>query len=124
MKKNTLHITCIACLTIVLLSGCYYDNEEELYGTQPCETDHMSYQLDIVPIIETSCFPCHRNDVADGSVRLGNHSELMVWVNNGSLLGAIKHESGFSPMPKIGHKLSDCTIAKIESWIADGAPEN
>jgi hypothetical protein len=31
---------------------------------------------------------------------------------------------GFSPMPKSNAKLSDCTIAQLEKWIAQGAPNN
>lgn len=108
----------------LLATGCYYDNEEELYGISECETANMSYLLDIAPILALSCFPCHRNDVADGSVKLGSYSEVKIWVNNGALLGAINHESGFSPMPKVGGKLPDCTIEKIVSWIDAGAPDN
>jgi len=119
-------LLCVIAFGFILMknSGCYYDNEEELYGITECETANMSYQLDIAPIIELSCFPCHRNDVADGSVRLGSYNEVKVWVDNGALVGAINHQSGFAPMPKVGGKLSECTISKIESWIDAGAPDN
>jgi len=40
------------------------------------------------------------------------------------LMGTIKHESGWSPMPKNGNKLSDCKIQKIDRWILDGTPNN
>lgn len=122
--KNILLCAIAFCFTMLINTGCYYDNEEELYGISECETANMSYQLDIAPIIELSCFPCHRNDVADGSVRLESYNEIKVWVDNGALVGAINHASGFSPMPKVGGKLTDCKISQIESWIEAGAPDN
>ncbi|MBU3928662.1 MAG: hypothetical protein KKB74_12720 [Bacteroidetes bacterium] len=45
-------------------------------------------------------------------------------VNNGSLMGAIRHESGWSPMPKNTNQLDDCTIRKLEIWVANDTPNN
>jgi len=44
--------------------------------------------------------------------------------DNGTLIGTISWETGFENMPQGGDQLSDCNIAKIQSWVDDGAPNN
>lgn len=106
------------------VSSCYYDVEEELYPSIECMDENMSYQTDILPIIETDCFGCHSAAANFGNVTLEGYNNLLTYVNDGTLIGVIKHESGFSPMPKGAAKLLDCEIAKIEAWIIDGALDN
>lgn len=43
------------------------------------------------------------------------------FVDSGSFLGSIKHNSSYSAMPKDGSMLPDCQIKLIEKWVADGA---
>lgn len=114
----------IALLFIVGLSSCYYDVEEEIYPTTECTKADMSFQTDILPILEDNCYECHDAANNFGGITLEGHNQLKTYVNNGELLGVIKHESGFSPMPKNATKLLDCEIEKIEAWIIDGAPNN
>jgi len=40
------------------------------------------------------------------------------------LMGTIKHEAGYSAMPKNGMQLSDCKITQTQKWIDDGTPNN
>ncbi len=108
----------------ILLSGCYYDVEEELYPSIDCLTDNMSYANDIVPILTTDCYTCHSAAANFGNVTLEGYGELLQYVNDGSLLGVVSHASGYSPMPKGGAKLLDCEIEKIAVWIDDGALDN
>jgi uncharacterized membrane protein len=105
-------------------SGCYYDVEEELYTTSECQTADMSYQNDILPIIQENCYVCHAANVNFGNITLEGHQNLTVQANNGFLVGAIRHNEGFSPMPQNNSQLLECEIEKIESWINDGAPNN
>ena len=113
---------------IILLSlgfsACYYDVEEELYPTTGCETTNLSYSQDVLPILTNNCFSCHNQASNFGNVTLEGYDNLIVHVTSGRLLGAIKHESGFSPMPQNAAQLVQCDIEKIEAWIADGAPNN
>ena len=37
---------------MVAISSCYYDVEEELYPPTSCQTENMSLQNNIVPILE------------------------------------------------------------------------
>jgi len=112
-------------LTGTLLTGCYYDVEEELYpATVSCDTSNVTYSLTVKPIIDDNCIVCHSQASQQGSVVLETYNDIQVYASSGQLLGAIKHESGFSPMPQGGAKLSDCNILKIEKWVSSGIPNN
>lgn len=114
-------------LFLILLgtaNACYYDVEEELYPTLECETQDVTYTSTILPILQNNCYSCHNQAANNGNVTLEGHSNLLRYVNNGQLLGAIRHESGFSPMPQNAAQLVECDIAKIEAWIDAGAPNN
>ncbi|MBK8724346.1 MAG: hypothetical protein IPL95_19495 [Saprospiraceae bacterium] len=92
--------------------------------TNPCFTTDMSFSKNIVAIYKSStCLTsgCHSsNDL----VPLETYSVTKFLVDQKKLLWAIKREAGFSPMPKVGDKLSDCDISKIEAWINQGAKDN
>ncbi len=109
---------------VVIFSACYYDSEEKLYPTTDCVTANMSYQTNIVPILQRNCYVCHSAAVNTGNITLEGYGELIKHVNSGKLLGAINHDYGFTPMPQNAPKMVTCEIAKIEKWIADGAPDN
>ena len=121
MNKIWIVIVLFFCWT---LSGCFYDVEEELYPTIECSTEGLSFQADILPIIDTNCYSCHDAVSNFGGITLEGYNQLKTYVNNNELLGVIKHESGFSPMPKNTAKLLDCEIEKIEAWILNGSPNN
>ncbi len=116
-------IAVILAFAGLFAAGCYYDSEEDLYPGN-CDTANVSYSGDVVPIVNGNCQVCHSTAAALGGVRLEGYDAIKIWVNNGRLLGAIRHEQGFSAMPQNAAKLSACNIAKIEKWIADGAPNN
>jgi len=107
------------------LGSCYYDVEEELYPVSNCSTEVVSYKNDVDKILATNCYVCHKDDaIAGAGISLNSYSKIITYVNNGGLLGSIKHQAGYSPMPKSGTKLSSCDIQKIEKWVADGSLDN
>ena len=117
----------ILALALSLLSGCYYDNEQELYpdgGGTACDTVNVSYASTVLPIIQSQCYVCHEQSVRFGNVNLEGYENVRIYANNGRLYGAIAHLSGFSFMPQGRNKLPDCQIAQIKSWIDNGAPNN
>lgn len=122
MVRQTIKVLLITA--VISVAGCYYDNEEDLYPSNPCVTDNMSYSTDIAPILQTNCYTCHSSGSNLSGILLDNHAGLKTYIDNGRLLGAINHASGFSPMPQNAAKLSACNISKIESWAAAGAPNN
>lgn len=116
----------IFILSLFLITSCVYNNEEDLYPSSDCETDNVSYQDVVIPIMENNgCIGCHNTTFPQGSVNLDNYDDVKISVDNGSLLGSIKHSDGFKPMPLNSTSTIDqCDIDKIESWIYDGAQNN
>ena len=127
MKTKTLK-TLISFVMLTFLgyhfSSCYYDVEEELYPMLTCDTTNVSYSNDILPIVKTNCYRCHDAANNFGGITLEGYVRLKDIVDKGRILGAIKQETGFSPMPKNSPKLIDCDIMKLEKWISEGAVNN
>lgn len=113
----------LAILTL-LLSSCYYDVEEELYGPLDCVPANVSFKNDVVPIMDNYCNSCHNKANQSGGVRTDNYNEIKIVANNGRLLGSIKHEDGYTAMPQGVETLSSCSVSKIEVWITEGTQNN
>jgi hypothetical protein len=114
----------ILIVGMVTLAGCYYDVEEELYLDTGCDTTDVTYSGTVLPIIEGRCYKCHDQVNNNGNVTLEGYDNLKRYANNGQLLGAVKHQAGFSAMPKNESPLLSCEIEKIEKWIDDGGLNN
>ena len=107
--------------------SCYYDNEEELYPATTCNAENISYNSDVLPILNSKCLTCHNTVSAPSignNINMEGYNNLKVYINNNKFIGAIRHSNGFSPMPKGSSKLPACEILKIESWVNAGSPEN
>ena len=111
---------------VILVSSCYYDVQEELNPVTgvECDTSDVSYATDIQPIFEANCFTCHSEAAALGGVVLEGYDNVQVVANDGRLLGAVNHESGFTPMPQDAPQLGDCNLAMINAWVNAGALNN
>lgn len=107
----------------VLPSGCYYDNEEDLYagGTGACDTVSVSYSADIQPILAANCYECHSDGSNVAGFTFDAHAELKNYADGGSLVARINDAS--NPMPPSG-LLSSCDREKIEAWVKAGAANN
>lgn len=110
----------------LVVTGCYYDNEEDLYpaSNNTCDTTNVSYNTTVVPVLQNNCYVCHDAATKSGNIALDTYDDLKRIVDNGKFWGTINHESGFVAMPQNGNKLSDCTLSKIHAWINTGAPNN
>lgn len=86
-----------------------------------CDTTNVTLSGTVMPIFDNYCNGCHSGSVPQGNIDLSKYTGIKPTVDNGSLLGSVKHASGYVAMPEGGNKLSDCNIAKIEKWIALGA---
>lgn len=128
MKSNKLILSfALTGMTLVGLTGCYYDKEEILYPGGTCDTANVTYSGTVSGIINTNCNVCHSTASANasgGGIQLDTHAKLKVYVDNGKLMGSINHAGGYSPMPKNATKLSSCDIAKIQAWVNAGALNN
>lgn len=119
MKKPVYYIFLFA-----LFMGCYYDVEEDFRMDTECNTDNITYSEDILNIVSNRCYKCHAASLNLGNVTLEGYDKISIYVNSGRLLGAIRREPGYSPMPQNESMLPDCDIRKIETWVNDGAPNN
>lgn len=103
-------------------TGCYYDNEEELYGLNGCDTTAVSYRNDILPILDNNCYNCHdANTFSVSGYQMDSYALIQNYVSSGALVDRIS--SSNSPMPPSG-KMDQCNINKIKAWVNAGAPDN
>ena len=95
-------------------------------NTITCDTiGAISYTTQIRPILTNWCNSCHAGTAPNGGgISLSSHAGVKAAALDGSLLGSVKQESGYSAMPQTGNKLSNCDIAKIQKWVDAGAPSN
>ena len=124
MKKTIIAfgVSASCMLALFIPSGCYYDNEEDLYGTVTCDTTALSYKNDIVPILNIYCYACHvPNSGQAGATEFDTYSGLQPLVQN----VVLRMEDPFSPMPPTtSPQPSACDIAKIKAWVNAGALDN
>jgi mono/diheme cytochrome c family protein len=80
--------------------------------------------LTIEPIIAQNCYTCHGILEPSSGIPLEGYANLKAKVDDERLIGAIRHQSGYSYMPKDAPALSECNILKIEKWVAEGAQDN
>jgi hypothetical protein len=123
--KDLLHAFFLL-IFVFTFHSCYWDNEEDLYPSSGsnCDTTQVTYSGTIAPIMSTYCNSCHNTATANGGVITDTWTGLSTVVNNGKLYNAVNWVDGVNNMPQGGQKLSDCNLAKINKWIADGAPDN
>jgi len=133
MKKITLFLTGLALVGLLVSSGCYFDNLQELHPelllNSNCDTTAtMSFQTHIKPILSNSCGAnnsCHNSQSASGSVVLETYAGVASALNSGKLLSSINWDGNASQMPKDSpSKLNNCSIAQIQKWVDAGAPNN
>ncbi len=128
--KNSLKIAFVSAvtLTIALLSpSCKYENEQSFKPS--CDSTKVKFSATILPLIVKNCqgSDCHSSNNQIGNRSITTYLEvkdMMTDPANNNLLGVIKHQPGFSRMPKNRVKLDDCTIAKVQHWVDEGALNN
>jgi mono/diheme cytochrome c family protein len=121
MKISLTFWTSLLCL--MLLGGCYYDNEEDLYlGSSGCDTTHVSYSTTLAPIFSANCNSCHSGGAPSGNLTTDTYESVKL--NISRIRGAVNHESGYSPMPQNGNQLDACERSKIQAWINQGMQNN
>jgi len=121
--------TIIILLITVVFTSCYYDNKEELYPqdlTNVCDTTAVTYSGTVAVIMTSSCSTvgCHVGSLPASGIAFDNYTTVKAYADNGHLMGTIKHETGYSPMPKAAQQLTDCQIAQLDAWINAGALNN
>jgi hypothetical protein len=124
LKLKNLSFLLIICASVLVVMSCDDEDDPE---PGACETENLTYDNWAKDYIDGSCATagCHDADFAANMVPFGmfDYESTKAAVGFDRIIGSIKRETGFSPMPKGGAMVSDCNISKMEAWIADGAPE-
>jgi hypothetical protein len=125
--KSSRNTRLLLLLLLAFPWACTHESEEELYGKPDlanCDLSQVTYALTVRPILQQHCYSCHASSIASGNVVLDDYEGVKKQMNNGKLLGSIRHQPGHIPMPQDGPKLSDCNIARIVKWFDGGALNN
>jgi hypothetical protein len=116
----------LIAVIFLLAAACSWDSEEDLFPNKfLCDTLDMSFAGDIQPMLSNNCYSCHSNvnapDFASG-IALEDYQDVQA--SSRLVLGAIRHEDGYPPMPRNAQQLDSCLIAKYEAWYRAGSPDN
>jgi mono/diheme cytochrome c family protein len=119
----------IMAVALSVQTGCYYDNEEDLYPfDNVCDTSNVTLNANIKgEILLPNCYGCHSASAAAASgagINLEDYNSLKDWADNGKLFCSVDHGNGCSAMPKGGGRLPQCDIDKIKAWVDRGALDN
>ncbi len=109
----------LTVVSLLGLSSCYYDNEEELYGSD-CDTTAVSYANDIWPIINGNCQTGCHGPGGSGNGIFTDHASVLAKVTNGSMLARVVEQQNMPP----NGELTACQVEKFRAWILNGAPNN
>lgn len=132
--KNRFLIAFMFIVVGTYLTGCYNDNEQSLYGKGNivvCDTTAATFTAVISPIIVQNCAVpgCHTNSSyqLNAGVNLEGYANIQKFIksDNGiNFFGTIRQLPGYLSMPKVGVKLPDCTINKLQAWFNRGYLNN
>jgi uncharacterized membrane protein len=119
MKK----IPFVFLLVIFIVSGCYYDKEEELYpgsGTVSCTGVAAKFTTNVKPLMQRKCATsgCHNAASSAGGVVLETYTQIAgkaARINQRCVV-----EKSMPP----GAPLNSTEIATIKCWIDSGSPNN
>lgn len=103
-------------VSLFVLSSCYNDNEEDLYGLE-CKTENLTYGNDLEEVIATSCATagCH----AAGTNNKDYSSYNKIIVDTGIIFERSIVQKDMPP----SEVLSDCNYKLLQSWIVQGAQQ-
>lgn len=119
-KSIVFAVVFIGMATLISLTGgCYYDNEVDQYGVSTCDTTAVSYNQDILPIINSNCISCHTPGGQQGSSPFTSYDEIKNY--SASMVERVNGVGGI--MPPTG-TIPSCDKLKIEAWVKAGAPNN
>jgi hypothetical protein len=121
-RSSTKLISATAIAMVAVLSSCYYDKSESLYGVTKCDTTSATYASTISPIIQRDCAGCHSGTSASAGIQLYDYTSVKTYMSSNKmrLLGSVKWDGTASNMPKGGNKWSNCNINSMEAWVNQG----
>ena len=127
LRLTYLVIPAIIIAMAMLYNGCKHepfdiipdpDNPPDTSLTS-CDTLNVTYAGTIYPILDQYCIFCHSGANPTGGLDFTDYNRVAFVAKNGALLGAIRHQQGFAPMPQNSNQLDSCMIRQFEIWIRD-----
>ncbi len=97
-----------------------YNNRCDSTG---CDSTTVTYTASINPIVQNWCVGCHGGSNPSNGLSLETYDQVVACARGGRLMGSLRHETGYSPMPKNLGMLSPCQIDLFQKWINLGEPQ-
>ena len=112
--------------SILLLNSCNYDNEESLYGISDCDTNVVSFEMDIYPIVSSHCTMCHGGPSPSAGLALETYDQIYQSATDlyNGVIDRISRPEGDPLMMPGNYRLPQCEIDKIVFWVEQGALNN
>jgi len=104
----------VTLLALFAMGGCTKKKAQLIYPAGPCDTTNVTYSS-ISAMINAKCGSCHPGQ----SAALDSYTALKSYASN-SLERVMAPVSSGQHMPLNGTALSDCEIAQLRQWIAQG----
>ena len=120
MNNTRISIISIVLLLTALIS-CENENEEELFGVNPCSPESATYSKTIEPIISANCAVPNCHDGSNQSI-----PDWTILENVQAQAALIKERTGNRTMPpsSSGLILLKEEIDDIACWVDNGAQNN
>lgn len=124
------HFSILSLLAILFLVSACGGDDDSTDPTPTCDTTDITYNNFVGDVLSESCAfsGCHASGLT--GFGLTTYDEVTNYANLDKMVDALRREAGVLPMPRdtstqmaTDTPLDDCTIDKIEAWIADGTPE-
>jgi hypothetical protein len=127
--KTTMKLSLIVSfiITAMLVITCKHEvplTDDPPEDNDTCGAIVFTYSGAVAPLMTTYCTRCHNATTARAGINLSNYDSVRTVALNGRLLGSIKKQTGYKPMPPGTTKIPDCQIRQIEKWARAGAPNN
>jgi len=128
--KTTVKLSLIVSfiITALLVVTCKHEipltDKDGDNNNDSCGTLVFTYSGAIAPLMTTNCTRCHNATTTRAGINLSTYDGVKTVALNGRLLGSIKKETGYKPMPPGNNKLPDCQIRQFEKWVRAGAENN
>ncbi len=105
---------------LLTVAACGDDDDT---SNPTCNTDNVTYTNTVADILNNNCAVtgCHVDGASQGS--LASFDAASNFQSEDKLLSALRRDGNTEEMPQDSDKLDDCTIDKIEAWLAAGKPE-
>jgi hypothetical protein len=124
MVRRITKYSLLLLFTAALFNSCYYDNEEYLYSSVPCDNT-FTFTSRIAPLVAQQCASgCHEGPNPSANLSLVTYDEIKTIVDNGGFAGSLDGSNGYSIMPKGTSGLNICDKNAVIAWIGAGALNN